>query len=258
MTKHITDTTRLTVLKHLAKGKTPEVVAVAMKLDRFEVVDIGSHHGYPDTDKLNKAVEIITQKLERQALDELPPAQITAAPAPRRMPTPRSRQTAGAESDAPAAAQPAPVSPAEDETAHDQHLVTRPDEIRAVLNAGKQSSSTRAQKLTDRILADVERLKQLLNQEQEKAEKARRAAAARAALERKKAQLQKELAAVNAQLRGGRSPRKAAAPSSGATGQPSAKDIRSWADSAGVECPSTGRIPNRVRAAYDQAHPTAA
>jgi hypothetical protein len=37
-------------------------------------------------------------------------------------------------------------------------------------------------------------------------------------------------------------------------GEPSTKDIRAWAVSAGVPCPQFGRVPGAVRAEYDKAH----
>lgn len=255
MTKHITQATRLTVLKHLAKGKSPDVVAAATKLDRHEVIDIGSHHGYPDPARLAKAVDIITSKMAQDALAQLPPGTNSTAPATTRTvsrsiataPVPASPLPPPPQPPQPAVSSggPAPAPGVEDTPV----ALTDSDEIRATLNAGRQSQSRRIQKLADRILADVGRLKDQLQQE-------RATAAERDALERRKARLEQQLASVNAQLRGGRSPKTVQTPTaSSSTGdEPSAKEIRVWAAGRGIECPTTGRVPLAVRAAYAAAH----
>lgn len=285
MSNNITHATRLTVLKHLAAGKSVEVVGAIMKLSRFEIIDIASEHGYPDVAKMAQAVADITRNIESAERDELihrPHAGTEAAaarPVPRSAavptppPVPRPAPPAAA---ARPTTTPAPVAPAVSNGAPEgPQILTQPDELRAVINAGKQSSSKRVQALTNRILDELARLKEAIQAEQAKAEAARRkaaqkAAAARAraaereALQKKKAQLESELAEVKAKLRGGSTKATAAkkpaantaAGSSAAASaeETPAKEIRAWAREVGLDVPDAGRVPQKVREAYAAAH----
>lgn len=282
MSNNITHATRLTVLKHLAAGKSVEVVGAIMKLSRFEIIDIASEHGYPDVAKMTQAVEDITRNIETAERDELahrPHAgteTVTARPAPRPsgVPTsPRAPRPAPPATPARPAAIAAPVAPTTvNGSQNGPQVLTQPDELRAVINAGKQSSNKRVQALTNRIIDELDRLKQAIQAEQAKAEAARRkaeqkAAAARAraaereALQKKKADLEAELAAVKAKLRGGKTTSAKPAPTSPAAAATSstaeetpAKEIRAWAREVGMDVPDAGRVPQKVREAYAAAH----
>lgn len=69
--------------------------------------------------------------------------------------------------------------------------------------------------------------------------------AAKAGLRERQRELEAELAEVKAQLRG--QPTKPAAHDW--------KTVRAWAADNGLDCPATGKVPNAVVDAYDQAHP---
>lgn len=281
MSNKITHATRLTVLKHLAAGKPADLVAKIMKLSRYEIIDIGSEHGYPDVATMARAVETITRDITSAERDELAarPLAVSETSAPR---PPGSAQPPTGVPAMPRAPRPAPpTAPAVPSPTHVPSLqgLTRPDELRVVINAGKQSKSKRNQGLTNRIIDDLARLKDALRAEQAKAEEARRKAeekaatararaAERAALE-KKSELEAELEAVKAKLRGRKggaagadaatTPKTSAAepastPTSAIAPSTPAKDIRSWARQAGLDVPATGRVPQKVREAYAAAH----
>ena len=282
MSNNITHATRLTVLKHLAAGKPADLVARIMKLSRYEIIDIGSEHGYPDVATMARAVETITRDITSAERDELAARPLAAPETSTPRPPASAQRSTGVPATRPA---PRPVQTPAPAVAGPPHVpspqvLTQPDELRAVINAGKQSKSKRIQGLTNRIIDDLARLKDALRAEQAKAEEARRKAEAkaaaararaaeRAALEKKKSELEAELAAVKAKLRG---PKRGATAANAATKpktspaesassptspmEPStpAKDIRSWARQAGLDVPATGRVPQKVREAYAAAH----
>jgi hypothetical protein len=277
MSNKITHATRLTVLKHLAAGKPADLVAKIMKLSHYEIIDIGAEHGYPDVAKMAEGVATITREIENGERDELASRPLAGPETITPRPAPTTHRPASATSPAPrpaaaTAAAPATASPS-------PQVLTQPDELRAVINTGKQSSSKRVQALTNRIIDDLARLKDAIHAEQAKAEEARRKAderaaaararaAERAALEKKKSDLEAELRAVKAKLRGRTGgagpmngptrPKASAAPASTPTspmGAPTpAKKIRAWARQAGFDVPVTGRVPQKVREAYAAAH----
>jgi hypothetical protein len=321
---------KLTILKHLAGGRDTDMVAAAMKMTRYQVIDIASCHGYPDPVKMAKAVTLITQRLdaetdpdhvERQrrvdeALhsDEMEGLTTTAATdldmtayvdgaitsdqlvdrtrarygldgeektdQPARRPKPPTAATP-ASTNPPTAATPAstnpptPVEPAPTtEATADSDLepapgpLTKPDEIRVLLNTAKTlTSSRRIERQMEKVLNEIARLRELVTAEQAKAEaaaaeKAERAAerqAARVEIQR----LEEQLRQAKARLRGATPPKTAPAAASTSrptvAGDPSAKEIRAWArQQPDLTCPATGRIPATVRTAYDAAHQTAA
>lgn len=61
-TKDLEIPQRITVLKHLAGGKPIDVTATITGLTAETVLDLASHHGYPDRDKLAWAVDVLTKK----------------------------------------------------------------------------------------------------------------------------------------------------------------------------------------------------
>ena len=69
--------------------------------------------------------------------------------------------------------------------------------------------------------------------------------AAKAELRAERDRLKAQLKKVESQLRGGAP---AAAPAR------DWKAIREWAADSGLDCPATGKVPNAIVDAYDQAH----
>ena len=68
--------------------------------------------------------------------------------------------------------------------------------------------------------------------------------AAKAELRAERDRLKAQLKKVEAQLRGGATPAPAR----------DWKAIRAWAADSGLDCPATGKVPNAIVDAYDQAH----
>ena len=124
---------------------------------------------------------------------------------------------------------------------------------RDLIEEGKQHSSLRVQRaaikaeVALKALAGMVESTRLEEAAKRAAEKAK--AEARAEVER----LERQLAEAKAKLRG---PARAAAVAVVAPNQAgaSAKEIRAWAASAGVDCPATGRVPGAVVDAYLAAH----
>lgn len=237
-TATITPEQRLTVVKHLATGKNPDVVATITKLSRGAVVDIGSHHGYPDTEKLCWAADILTKKItDGDAPTEDPRRETRAQNGTRVTTTSQPGVTAS------------PVGTAQ---------LTKPDEIRILLNTAKAHPSKRIQHAADRVFDQIGRLRDLIRDDEEKNAEKRRHAAEKEAARAEVKRLEEQLAEARAKLRGP----KPDAPNAHTPGEngdgPSSKEIRSWAKATGVECPPVGRVPAAVRAAYDEAHREAA
>ncbi len=103
--------TKVTLLKHLASGKSPDIVATIVGLKRDQVLDIASHHGYPDKDKLAWAADILEKKTDTEQ-----------AALPDRTGETRRDERRVAIADEPNAA-PTPL--------------TKPDEIRVLLNTAE-------------------------------------------------------------------------------------------------------------------------
>lgn len=232
-TNTITDQQRLTTLKHLASGKGLDVVATIVGLPRDTISDIARHHGYPDKDKLAWAADIVEKKI-REAATTLP----------ERRPEPTR----------PAAARPQTPGTAVHPPAAVPGTLTKPDELRVLLNAAKAHPSKRIQAQANRVFDAVDRLRQLLREDEEKHAERRRAEAEKAAARAEIARLEQQLADAKAKLRS----KTATAADTTSTGDgPTAAEIRAWANEAGVDCPATGRVPKSVRAAYADAHPMA-
>lgn len=181
-------TTRVTILKHLAAGKGLDVVATIVGLKRDQVLDVASHHGYPDRDKLAWAVDVLVQKIENER-STLPD---------------RTHEARRDERRVAIAEQPATVpSPAS---------LTKPDEIRVLLNTAKSHDSKRIQRAADKVIDDLDRLRTMLREDQEKHAARRKAEAEKAAARAEVERLEAQLAAAKAKLRG-----KPAAPKPGSS-----------------------------------------
>jgi hypothetical protein len=171
----ITQATKITLLKHLASGKSPDVVAAIVGLKRDEVVDIASHHGYPHKEKLAWAADV----LEKDQEDE-------AAQLPTRAPErPESARIAG----------PGPQPP---------EPLTRPDEIRVLLNTAKGHESKRIQNAANKVIDDLDKLRTLIREDQDKHAARRKAEAEKAAARAEVDRLEAQLAEAKAKLRGGK------------------------------------------------------
>lgn len=229
---------RLTVIKHLASGKGIDVVATITRLPRARVVDIGAHHGYPDTEKLTRAAELMQARLDRDAaaIPERQPQTAGTREVPVAPPTASPRVITSPK--------PPPIDPS----------LTKPDEIRVLLNTAKQHPAKRIQTQADRVFDALDKLRGLIRDDEEKNAAKRKAEADKAAARAQVQQLEQQLRDAKAKLRTTTSAPKTTAEGEG----PSAADIRDWAAGEGIECPTRGRVPQAIRQAYDEAHPVAA
>lgn len=219
---------KVALLKHLSAGKGLDVVATITKLSREQVLDVASHHGYPDKDKLAWAVDVLEKKLDAEAAvpDRTEEANRQAS---------SERRVALAEAPTPAPA-----------------ALTRPDEIRVLLNTAKGHESKRIQNAANKVLDDLDKLRTLIREDQEKHAARRAAAAEKAAARAEVERLEAQLAEAKAKLRGGTGPKSKTTTT--ISDGPSAAEVRAWAAKNDVECPAVGRVPAAVRAAYDEAH----
>lgn len=221
---------KVAILKHLAAGKSLDIVATIVHLKRDQVLDIASHHGYPDVDKLAWAVDVLEKKLADT--DVLPDRTGEKRPdeRPFRLTSPTTTRPAPT---------PQPTAP------------SRPDGIQALIATAKGHDSKRIQNAADKVLDGLDRLRTLMREDEEK-HAARRAAAAEKAEARAEVErLQQQLAEARAKLRGNTGP---AVDGKTSTVGPSAADVRAWAAKNDVACPAVGRVPSAVREAYDDAH----
>lgn len=228
---------RLTIVKLLAKGQTPEFVASAMRMTREDVLIVAGEHGYPDRSKLAWAADILAKQ---DAADDVPEAEHTTVrdlhPTTTTAKTrPARRATATPAPTPKPAVSPDPATPAE------LVYATRP-----LIAQARKSTRARTRSLADR----AEKLLELLAREVQAEIDRKKAAAARAAEEAKirseVARLERELAAKKALL----SKSRAAAGSPAREAGVDPKTIRAWAWANGVECPAAGRVPRRVVDAY--------
>lgn len=252
---------RLTIVKHLAGGKSLDTVATITRLSRDEVLDIASDHGYPKVESLKTAAGILERRLEE---DQAAAAISTATKSPSGVDL-TGRPPATTPTRVATAAAPA-----------DAHVsgTGKPDEFRVLINTAKGMGSKRIQTLANRILDDTAKLRGLIQAEQDKTAarqaKDRKRKEARAEVER----LEKQLREARARLRG--TPTTKQASSTGTTRsagsstltemrariaevldrhQVTSKQVRAWAAANDIVCPATGMLPARVVDAYDQAHP---
>lgn len=228
--KDVTPQQRIALLKHLVNDKTPEAVATILNITRDQVVEVARHHGYPDKQKMEWAIDILVEKATKAETAAIPAGTpVRVAPA---QPTPAAPTAAAA---TPAAAAP----------------LTKPDEIRILLNTAKGHPSKRIQTAADRVFDQLDKLRALIRDDEEKNAEKRRQAAEREKARAEVKRLEEELRAARAKLRG-----KDAEPSTSDSDEdgPSPREIRAWAADNDVDCPTHGRVPAAVREAYDTAH----
>jgi hypothetical protein len=214
-TTTITPVLRLTILKHLVSGKNLDVVSTIVDLPRGTVVDLASHHGFPSTDRMTRAIELLEKK--RQEGNGIPVGDV----APRVVPTPTYSATTT----------PGPL----------------PMPVSDLIVKGRGHESKRIQAAAQRAHDALAKLRQLLDDDAKKTA-ARRADQARAAAARSEVdRLERELAAAKAKLRGDKPP--AVKPATPSTAPSEAAQVRAWAADQGIDCPRVGRIPRDV---YDR------
>lgn len=182
-TDTLTPQQRLAIVRHLANGKPLDVVATIANIPRDQVLDIGSHHGYPDRDKLAWAADILAKKIDEQAA-ALPEK------APDRAPT-LIRPAAAAST--PTAAGPPTTAPVQ---------LEKPDEFRILINTAKGMPSKRIQALANRILDDTAKLRGLIQAEQDKIAARQQVTAEKAKARAEVERLEKQLVEAKAKLRG--------------------------------------------------------
>lgn len=181
---------KVTLLKHLAAGKSLDVVATIVGLKRDQVLDVASRHGYPDTDKLAWAADVLDKKTD----DDVAAAAVKTGPLEHGVTIDRDATEQRFE----VFKKPAAAAPSADAAGPTQDLIAQ----------GKQHPSKRIQAAANKVLDDLDRLRTLLREDEEKHAARRKAerekAAARAEVER----LKQQLAEAQAKLRGGKAPAK--------------------------------------------------
>lgn len=227
--EHAVSNETRTALEHIAKGWPLADVCAVSDLSENAVLALAVSNGY--------AIDAASKRF-RKAPQSKPKPQGIVRPAP---------QTA---STAPGNASNTAL-PSMTGTVHATPV------LRDVIAEGKGHSAVRVQRAAVKAEVALQQLVNLLDatREQEAAKRAaeKAKAEARAEVER----LERQLAEAKAKLRG---PARAAAVAVVTPNQAgaSAKDIRSWAASAGVDCPAVGKVPQRVVDAYLAAHQGAA
>lgn len=190
-TTDIAPTTKVALLRHLASGKSLDIVATIVHLKREQVLDVASKHGYPDRDKLAWAADVIVKKVEDEA-SALPDR------------TDEVRREERRER---------PALVVDQAVARPSITAPTAGGIEDLIAKGKGHDAKRIQNAANKVLDDIDRLRTLLREDEAKHAERRKAerekAEARAEVERLKAQL----AEAQAKLRGGKKPtaKKAAA-----------------------------------------------
>lgn len=215
MTKTLlTKAQHVAMLKHLAGGKSPAVVSAIFQVTDHQVIEFAKNHGYPDGQKMAWAADILEKKLEQEDQpQERPLATGTTIPGPR----------SEAVSSPPARSTLPPVA--------------RPDEIRILINTAKAHPSKRIRTACDRLLAQIDRLDELIAEDDAKNAAKRAQQAAKAEAREEVERLKVQLAAAQAKLRG---------PAKAMTAKPKAEETAAE--------PSTGDFA--CRAGCDQAFGT--
>lgn len=126
-------------------------------------------------------------------------------------------------------------------------VVVRPA-FRDLIEEGKAHSSARVQRAATKAQVALETLSKLLDATRAEEAEKRKREAEEAARKKRITELEQLLAAEKAALRGKRAA--AATVARGDTTGPSAKQVRAWAAQHDVDCPATGRVPQRVVDAY--------
>ncbi|KNX35860.1 Lsr2 family DNA-binding protein [Luteipulveratus halotolerans] len=231
-TRKIATETALTVVKHLINGRDDQFIATATGLTETQVQDIKIGHGYPDRDKMEHALAMLERRTGETTT--------RTGPSPSRPPV-SSRLARGGQvtNSAPRAVDPKPI------TSSVRQAKPSANEL---IVAASRSPKARTRSLGAKIAGLLGDLSDRLAQEEQ--EEARQAAE-----EAENAKRLKRIAQLEAELRSlrGKVRRTKTAPTLGAP----APKVRQWAKESGIECPAFGKVPARVRDAYDAAHAAA-
>lgn len=184
---------RLTIVKHLANGKPFDVIATITSLPRDTIAEVARHHGHPDLKKLEWAADVIEKKIRDDETASLPSRVERTA-------TPQPATTSGS------AASITMTTAAQDAAAP----LSKPDEIRVLLNNAKGHPSKQVQRQADRVFDAIDRLKALIREDAEKNSERRKAEAEKQRLRAEVAELEAKLAQAKARLRGKPAPAPAA------------------------------------------------
>jgi len=167
----ITDLTpaqRITVLKHAIAGRDTAFITTVTRLSREQVRQVLQSHGYPDVPKMEWAIDVLDKQAEgdlvttkplatgQVVLEKIPAATLAPPTGPRPTPAPQP--------------------------------LTKPDEIRVLLNAAKGHPSKRIQNAANKVFDDLDRLRTLIKTDEEKHAAERRAKAVREAEKRRREQ----------------------------------------------------------------------
>lgn len=185
---------KLAIVKHLAGGKSLDVTATIVNLDRSVVLDVGSRHGYPDTDKLAWAADVLEKKA----------AEVAAAGTVKTGPLEHGVRVNQPHPVAVAAARPSP-SPASTSTPGQAAAgsPTEPDGIEALLARAEAHPGRRIVNAAAKVRADLARLEDLLAEDEAKNAAKRKAAAEKEKAKAEVERLKEQLAQAQAKLRGG-------------------------------------------------------
>jgi hypothetical protein len=241
MTNELRDEQRLAIIKHLATGKSIDVVATIAHVDKEQVRELASRHGYPDKEKLSWAADILEKNIEQARRGDLPQG-TTPMPSGVDRPPPSSRPAGSTTT--PQATRHLPTPAAAEQPP------SKPDEFRVLINTAKNHDRKKIQNLADKILDDLAKLRGWIDEEAEAFRVRQAAAAEKEAARAEVKRLEEQLAEAKAKLRGSTVTPTVKPDADG----PSAADIRAWAREHDVECPATGRVPGTVREAYGEAH----
>lgn len=242
-TTAITPQDHIALLRHLASGKTLDAVALIMQLDRSEVLDVASRHGYPDPQKLAWAADVLVEKLDQEAAPSEHPQAAEILRSSRPQPPGGGASTPSSPGSASRPQPAAPPSPAAGES---------PDTVAALVDEGLAHSTKKIRTAAQRAKAAIDKLHELVEADRVKEAERRRQAEERAAAEAEVKELEKQLAEARAKLRPARTSSTPVASTAAADG-PTAAEVRAWARENDVDCPATGMVPRRVREAYDEA-----
>jgi hypothetical protein len=225
--------TKLGVLRFLAvDNATLQATADEMAIPYQTVFDIASGYGYPEVDRMLRAIDHLQ----------------TVADGHNDIPTPKGSaprpDLSVARQPAPPALAPPPVAP---------RVASTSASVTELLHQAFESDHTRTRNLGTKISGLLADLTARLHDETAE----RQAKTAAAAEKAKNAKRIAELEAELARLKGKPAPAAKGGHTTPAAGRSDSAQIRVWATANSVDCPAVGRVPNRVREAYDNAHPAA-
>lgn len=181
----IAPATKVTVLKHSIAGRDTSFIQTVTRLTPDQIRLIQSSHGYPEHDKMQRAIAIFERQSDGDLVTNQPLAsggRVIGTDTPRAVPT---HAVSPASTSAPAAP-PTPQAP-----------LSRPDEIRVLLNTAKAHPSKRIQTAANKVFDDLDKLKALIKADEDKHAEAR---ALKAQREAEKRRLEQEKAAARAEI----------------------------------------------------------